>query len=328
MASFARHFLDSFAGLPVAAFAPVGEIEYDWYADPAAVSPEDGLPPADSVAWRLRVLNEDNATGPEDFEAHFGRFLDAVDTTRVRALTIGSWGPSYEDPKPPTGLLCAAADRFPALRHLYVGDISKEEDEISWIIAGDVTPLLDAFPALETFVVKGSSELRATRHEALRHLEFHSGGLSGGVLRAVGASAFPELRHLSAMLGHTEYGGIADPEPLTGLLSGAGTPRLAHLGLCDSVVQDAVAGAVAAAPVVARLSELDLSMGALGDDGAEALLTGQPLTHLARLDLHHHFITEPMRERLRAALEPAGVEVDLSEPCEPEEWGRYITVSE
>lgn len=86
--------------------------------------------------------------------------------------------------------------------------------------------------------------------------------------------------------------------------------------------------AVSAAPVVARLTELDLSMGALGDEGAEALLSGQPLTHLARLDLHHHFIGEPMRERLRAALEPAGVEVDLSEPCETQEWGRYIAVSE
>ena len=42
---------------------------------------------------------------------------------------------------------------------------------------------------------------------------------------------------------------------------------------------------------MARLKTLDLSMGVLSDVGAEALLAGQPLTHLRRLDLHHHFLS-------------------------------------
>lgn len=327
--TFSRDLLTTFAGLPVVALHPVGELEYDWYADPAALGPDDALPAADSVAWRLRIYNEDYAKDPEDPAAHFARFLATVDTTRVRALSIGSWGPSYEPPdETTTELLCASADRFPALRHLYIGDISREEDEISWIEPGDVTPVLDAFPALETLVVKGMPSLRATRHEALTRLEFHSGGLPGEVVAAVGTSEFPALRHLGVMLGTPNYGGIGDTDALAGVLAGEGVPRLAYLGLRDSAVQDAVAAAVSGAPVVARLTELDLSLGALGDEGAEALLSGQPLTHLTRLDLHHHFIGAPMQERLRAALEPAGVEVDLSEPCETREWGRYIAVSE
>lgn len=327
--TFSRELLTTFAGLPVVALDPVGELEYDWYADPAALGPDDDLPPADTVAWRLRIFHEDIAVGPEDVRTHFARFLTAVDTTRVRALTLGSWGPSWDDPPIlPTELLTESTDRFPALRHLYIGDISREEDEISWIEPGDITPVLDAFPALETLAVKGMPNLRATRHEALTRLEFHSGGLPGDLLVAVGASEFPALRHLSAMLGTANYGGIGDADPLAGILGGEGTPRLTHLGLRDSAVQDAVATAVSGAPVVARLTELDLSMGALGDEGAEALLSGQPLTHLDRLDLRHHFLSEPMRERVRDALVPAGVDVDLSEPCEPREWGRYITVSE
>jgi hypothetical protein len=75
---------------------------------------------------------------------------------------------------------------------------------------------------------------------------------------------------------------------------------------------------------------LDLSLGALSDVGAAALLAGQPLTHLRKIDLHHHFLTEAMAQRVRDELEPAGVEVDLAEaefdPQQPEE--RFIAVSE
>ncbi|RJL30151.1 leucine-rich repeat domain-containing protein, partial [Bailinhaonella thermotolerans] len=88
-----------------------------------------------------------------------------------------------------------------------------------------------------------------------------------------------------------------------------------------------IAAAVAAAPVVSRLETLSLGLGLLGDEGAEALLSGQPLTHLARLDLAHHFLTGPMMDRVRRAL--PGTEVDLSDQEDPEPDGwRYVAVSE
>ncbi|MEU8760445.1 leucine-rich repeat domain-containing protein, partial [Streptomyces sp. NPDC048659] len=108
---------------------------------------------------------------------------------------------------------------------------------------------------------------------------------------------------------------------------------LRSLGLRNSHIQDAVAAAVAGAPVVARLEELDLSMGVLGDQGAEALLAGQPLTHLRRLGLSHHYISPEVAERLTAALAPHGVVVDLDDAQTPEDDGdgelyRYVAVAE
>jgi hypothetical protein len=94
----------------------------------------------------------------------------------------------------------------------------------------------------------------------------------------------------------------------------------------NSEIQDEICAALAAAPVVARLTELDLSLGALTDDGAEALLSGQPLTHLARLTVEHHFLTGPMAARLREAL-PGG-EVLINEPQPESRWGAYIAVAE
>ncbi len=66
----------------------------------------------------------------------------------------------------------------------------------------------------------------------------------------------------------------------------------------------------------------------LSDTGAAALLSGQPLTHLKRLDLHHHFVTAEMATRLREELEPAGVRVDLSDAQTERRENRYIAVSE
>ncbi|CAM5584937.1 STM4015 family protein [Streptomyces hirsutus] len=90
---------------------------------------------------------------------------------------------------------------------------------------------------------------------------------------------------------------------------------------------------MASAPVVARLDVLDLSMGILSDEGAVALLGGQPLTHLKKLDLHHNYLSDPVRQRLTETLVAAGVEIDLA-PDDAEEYEdegiveRYVSVGE
>lgn len=73
-------------------------------------------------------------------------------------------------------------------------------------------------------------------------------------------------------------------------------------------------------------------MGTLSDTGAQALLDGQPLTHLSSIDLHHHYLTEPMASRVRELCARSGVQLDLDEA---EEWDpededepRYVAVSE
>lgn len=144
--------------------------------------------------------------------------------------------------------------------------------------------------------------------------------------RAVGESDFPALEYLELWLGSENYGGdttVADLEPI---LSGERLPALRHLGLQNSEIQDEVAAAVASAPVVARLESLAQSMGTLTDMGAEALLSGRSLTHLRRLDLHHHFLSDAMVERLRTTF--SGVELDVSEQEKPDDDWYYVAVSE
>lgn len=118
---------------------------------------------------------------------------------------------------------------------------------------------------------------------------------------------------LDLWLGTSEYGGDADVSDLEPFFAGDRLPSLIRLGLRNSEIQDDVCRALASAPVVARLEDLDISMGVLTDDGATALLSGQPLTHLKKLDLHHNYLSSALRTRLLETLEPAGVQVDAGQ---------------
>lgn len=319
--------LDRWGGLPVF-WLPGGDLETleDWPGD-IEIPPD-----VEAWAWGVSVTSFDGLGYADVFDA----FLTEVDTTRIGAFVIGNWVTDADIDKTSADVfapLVAAADRFPNLRHLFLGDIQADEFEISWIKQSDLTPLLRAFPNLRTFGVRGSENLgwEQRAYPELRELTFQNGGMPPAAVRAVAGSEFPQLTDLELYLGTDQYFGGSEPADLAGILDGARLPNLRYLGLRDAANADEIAAAIAHAPVVSRLEVLDLSLGALGDEGAAALLAGQPLTHLKKLDLHHHFISRQMQERLREAL--PGVEVDLSDPQAPRDWGdgqahRYVSVDE
>ncbi|MDT0380637.1 STM4015 family protein [Streptomyces sp. DSM 42041] len=290
------------------------------------------LPAADAVAWRLSV--DPYGDDDESFQECWERFARTVDLSAVRALLVGVWGECYEnDSSAVVGLITGAKDRLTSLRAFFLGDQDQEQNEISWIEHDDVTPLLHAFPGLEVLGIRGGTGLRfpALRHDALHTLLVETGGLPGAVVRGIGESDLPALENLELWLGDPNYGGDTEVGDLSAILGGERLPRLRHLGIQNSPIQDEVAAAVVAAPVVARLSSLSLSMGVLTDTGGEALLKGRAaLSHLRRLDLHFHFLSDAMTAALPEAF--PGVRVDVSEQTKPDEYRgetyRYVAVAE
>lgn len=320
---FRFHTLAVFDGLPVFAFR---------FSDPDELVPGDVPPDVESWAWRVGAGSYEDPAVDEAFAL----FLDAVDTTRVRALILGAWEGEMagEGADAFQRTLLEAADRFPALEALFVSDVPQNMSEISWIEQHDPGDLLAAFPRLRVFGIRGGFQDRPVRpfaHPRIEELVLQSGGLAPAAVRAVANGRLPALTSLELYLGIQEYGGGARIEDLEPILSGSAFPHLRHLGLRDAENADEIAAALAHAPITAQLETLDLSLGTLGDEGAAALLAGQPLTHLKRLDLHHHFMSQEMIGRLWEAL--PGVEVDVSEQETPQEWGddeqsRYVAVSE
>ncbi|WP_406148979.1 STM4015 family protein [Streptomyces sp. NBC_01012] len=318
--SYVDH-VEQFHGLPSFTFPS--------YANPA------DLPAADAVAWRLHCgpYTTDESSG-----SYWNRFTESVEPEKIRALIFGNpW-----DGSSPKELL-ALRSRFTGLEALFLGDLVNEEAMISTIQLGDLTELLKAFPGLRELAMRGGDPLEfpVTGHEGLRVLRVESGGLSGEAVAQIVAASLPSLEHLELWLGDDYYGGGARAEHLAPLLACTDRPALRHLGLQNSTVQDHLAAAVASAPVVRGLTSLSLSMGTLGDKGAEALLSGQSLSHLRELDLSHHYLSQDMMLRIWTELEPQGVRVNLTDRQEEDEYeddeydedldewaGRYVAVSE
>lgn len=248
---------------------------------------------------------------------------------RLTGLVIGAWSGEMYDVAP-TDIIAAlveAADQLPGLTALFLGDVTYEENEISWIQQTDLSPLWEAFPRLEIFGARGSQGLSLGKlhHDRLKSFTIESGGLPRSVVQEVGESQLPELEHLELYLGTSNYGGDATVDDLEPILAGKLFPKLKYLGLRDSEIADDVARAVAKAPVIERIEVLDLSLGTLGDDGAKALLESPSIKRLKKLDLRHHYLSQNVMRKFSAL----GILVDLDDAAgDVEADDRYVSVGE
>ena len=254
-------------------------------------------------------------------------FLDSCDQARLEALVIGNWGESAsESPDEFLAELAARAPKLPAFKALFVGDMTYEECEISWITQGDYARVLKAFPQLQALRIRGATSLAlpAGPHAGLRELTIECGGLPRDVLQALAQSSFPAIETLELWLGTDMYGFDGDLDDVRRAVDQLRTPGLRTLALRDSEIADEVAQWLAGQPWIAQLQALDLSLGTIGDVGAQALLASPHTRGLARLDLSHHYISKPLQEQLRAAI--PGVVLDDEQ--DDDEDDRYVAVGE
>ncbi len=245
---------------------------------------------------------------------------------------IGHWSIDAPDPVAPViKQLVAKKDRLPQLLALFVGDISQEESEISWIEQSDLSPLLAAFPKLELLRVRGGTGLAFSKpkHDQLRALGIEAGGLDAKVVRQLCKAKFPQLEYLELWLGTDEYGGTCQVNDLQPILAGKAFPHLKYLGLRNAQIADEIAGVIVNSPIVKQIETLDLSLGTLSDEGGNALLDLPQDGNLKRLDLHYHFMSPAVVKKLRKL----PLTVNTSNVQEPDDWGdgelmRFVAVGE
>ncbi len=304
--------------------------EFEGYAV-IEYSQDDTLPADGSKAIRIG-LDWDAHDAGQSFLDLFAAFLDAPGSGDVRAFLVGDWGGTGEgnDSEPVVEALVSARDKLPHLRHLFLGEMTMEESEISWITQSDVSPIFEAYPALETLFIRGGNDLRLgkPRHACLRKLVIETGGMSGEVVREVASAELPELSHLELWLGDEGYGNDVSDDDVRGLLSDGPIAKLTHLGLRDDCNADATAKVIAEIGVPSTLRSLDLSLGTLGDDGAAALAGSSWLNQLSSLDLHYHYVSAEVVSRLKEIVP----KVNADDVQEPDDWDggphRYVAVGE
>lgn len=280
-------------------------------------------PAGGDVVYRL-CQDYDSEESQRDL---FDSLLSQIDPGTLEALVIGPWSEAQEEG--PNGYLQALIERraeLPALQALFVGDMTYEDCEISWIIQTSYNDLLAAYPDLRSLRVRGSThlELQPFEHARLEELAIECGGLPSSIVQAIAASTLPALRHLELWLGDENYGYDGNLATYQALLAAVGPERLDYLGLRNAVISDDLAVWLAAQPWLGGLRTLDLSLGTLGDAGAQALCESPHLGGLQRIDLSHHYISEPWRQRLSAL--PCTVVLEGAE--EEDDGERYVAVSE
>ncbi len=306
--------LNEFAGLPVVDFT------------------REGIFPAVGTNAIRLGLDWDAHNSGQTFLELFASFLDAPGSAAVSAILIGDWGGTGEgnDSSSVVEALVSARDRLPSLRHLFLGEITVDESEISWITQSDVSPIFEAFPLLETLCVRGGNELRLgkPRHACLRKLVIETGGMSGEVVREVTTGEFPELRHLELWLGDDGYGNDVSDDDIRALLEHGPFEKLTYLGLRDDCRADATAKVLAEVGLPPNVISLDLSLGTLSDEGATTLANSSWLSQLKVLDIHFHYVTANVVSRLRTIV----TSVNADSVQEPHCWGgeshRYVAVGE
>lgn len=254
-------------------------------------------------------------------------FLEQITPASLQALVVGSWSEAYDTgPQKLLDRLVGRQQELPELKALFVGDMTSEDCEISWIHQGDYEDLLQKFRTLEVLRLRGSEdlELPAFEHHGLRELAIECGGLPTTIVRNLQRSILPALRHLELWLGDDNYGFDGKLDDYATLLEKIRPERLRYLGLRNAQISDALAVHIARQPWLGSLHTLDLSMGTLGDEGARALLDSPYISGLKVLDLQHHYISD----KLVAALRQLPLQLRIDKAQEEDDGDRYVEVAE
>lgn len=220
----------------------------------------------------------------------------------LRDLTVGLYD-SEGGGLAGVGSDIASGGELAALERLFIGDFTSEEQEISWVSLGDLSPLWAVTPKLTTLRLHGAGiRLGDFEHPTLARLEIETGGLPHAAVVSLANAKLPELAHMEVWFGREDYGGTTDIAALRPIFTNTGLPKLKHLGLQNSEMQDAIAVELANSPLLAQVESLNLSMGTMRGVGAQAILdNAASFKHLKSIDLDRNYIPYELCNQLRAA---------------------------
>ncbi len=272
---------------------------------------------------------EDYEDGDKDANTIAQEILNDPELKELKEIIIGCWGESYENSvQTILDELVANKEKVLHIESLYVGDMTYEECEVSWIEQGDYSKLIAALPNLKNLTIKGSNELslKNLNHENLESLEIICGGLPKEVIQEIAISILPKIKKLNLYLGIDDYGFNGDIEDIKKLLENPYFKNLKYLGLGNSEIQDEIVEVTLNSNIISNLEVLDFSNGTLSDKGAEIIINNiDKLKGLKLLNLSYNFITDEIMEKLKKM----PIEINVDEQMEnDDDYGNYPMLTE
>ena len=274
--------------------------------------------------WSIRLHSHWDYEGPDMVEL-LEAILKSSAGDFINEIKVGILDAEENDYSEVVDLL--KKHQLPSLKKLHLGDFEYPDDnEISWNMVNDVSPVWAAAPNLEELRLTGADiGIGNVEHPNLKRLSLETGGLPAGAINSVMSAKLPALTELEMWFGDEGYGAEGDVSMLKPLLDGELFPSLNSLGLMNSEFQDDIVEALASSAVVKKLKALDLSMGTLVDKGAQFLIDHfDHFKHLDFINLSENFLSQEICSKLSGLY---GDKIDLSEQDDDLEY-IYVSVSE
>jgi len=216
----------------------------------------------------------------------------------------------------------------PTLRSLFLGDFTREESELNWSKIGDASVLYAAVPNLHRLTLRsGSMKLGRIELPELRELTTITGGLNRAAADSIASASWPRLELLSLQFGRASQGATADPTVVQPILDGQGLPALRHLGLTNCEFTDEICRALPRCAILPQLHVLDLCMGTMSDEGAEALASHRDaLAHLKLLIVDDNYLTDAGLALLQGLCQEVALGDQRDDEADPD--NRYASAFE
>lgn len=298
----------------------IGEIDQDELGECFEVSWENGF-------WSRVKIKVDWDHEDVEFTKLLGQVLRHPSALFLDRLELGLADNEGENHYDAAIKSLVKHGKRPGLRALHIGAFEySDETEISWTEVGDVSKLWAILPDLRDLQLTGGGiELGKIDAPQLERLMLETGGLPDPAARSIAAAKLPNLEALEIWFGTEDYGGGCDASSVRAILANhANFPKLKRLGLKNADFQNDICTEVVKSPLLARLTELDLSMGTMTDVGADVLLAhAGKLEHLV-LNVDDNFISDERCTALRAAFPM----ITIGDQDEPDGDYLYVSVGE
>ncbi|MFY0574171.1 WGR domain-containing protein [Cystobacter fuscus] len=285
------------------------------------------------VGWRFGFIQSARlARG--DFDSEFDaadavKHLLALPSARfLRELTFGM--ADFEENSYSEAIEALKGTTCPTLETLFIGDFEyPDETEISWTHLQDISPVYKAFPRLRSLKVRGGElEMGEVNLPELREFTVETGGLPLAAVKSIVKANWPKLERLEVWFGSENYGAGGGVDDIQPLLEGKGVPALKHLGLRNAEFTNELCKALPRAKILPQLESLDLSMGTMTKEGAEALVANAAaFKHLKRLDVTENLLSDEAQKQVAKLGEYVAHGNQRDDYDEDDDY-RYVAVGE
>jgi uncharacterized protein (TIGR02996 family) len=262
-----------------------------------------------SCTWRRGFLDEVTIGNEESADINLGEVYQTLRglpaASLFRTITFAAFN-DEDDYQPAWDSSVTSMVEFgvPSTLRKLVFDRGSYWD-ISSTYLNTLEPLYARVPQLEHLeIILGNMNLGTINLPNLKHFEVWTGGFTKDNMKSVLGANWPKLETLLLRFGgSSDYGADCTVDDVLPLLEGKGIPNVRTLALANSPFVNELIPHLAKSPLLKQVTSLDLSLGEMTDEGANAIVEhADAFKHLKHLNVHRNYLTDDACNALKGVV--------------------------